>query len=136
MTNQEQESTPSKCRYENAQMVLQGFLTNKMVANATVNPTWLGETDCFWYTRDVEGGKEFRWVDVQATTNKLAFDHQVFASSLSDATGEEVDACNLPLSDIKMAVDISEITFHAFDKDWLFDIQYQRLNMYHWLFNL
>ena len=120
MKNQSQKSNCIESRYKNAQQILQGFLTNKTILNANVSPTWLGESDCFWYSRDIRDGKEFRLVDVKRASNTLAFDHQGLARALSDASGELVDATNLPFGDMDLNLESSSVCFHAFRKYWKF----------------
>lgn len=110
-------------RYENAQKILQGFLTKKAAINTNVAPTWIGETDIFWYIRDTKEGKEFRLVDAAEASNSLAFDHQQLAMALSGVVGEPVDGKNLPFSSVEIDVKAKIVRFLAFDKQWQFEAE-------------
>ena len=57
-------------RYEQAQEIMQGMMTTKLVKNAAVFPHWIASTDTtddeyFWYRRDTVQGKDFRLVNAQ-----------------------------------------------------------------------
>ena len=120
MSNQKITGESMQARYENAQKVLQGFISKKAAINTNVYPTWIGETDCFWYVRDLKGGKQFRLVNAKAGSNEPAFDHQQLAAVLADAVQQEIDANDLPFSDIELNLDARTIRFSAFDKHWEF----------------
>ena len=120
MSNQKITGESMQARYENAQKVLQGFISKKAAINTNVYPTWIGETDCFWYVRDLKGGKQFRLVNAKAASNEPAFDHQQLAAVLADAVQQEIDANDLPFSDIDLNLDARTIRFSAFDKHWEF----------------
>ena len=108
-------------RYENAHKIMQSIWTKRGPLNTIVFPVWIGETDCFWYIRDLREGKEFRLVNAKTNSNISAFDHQQLASALADASGQEVDAKNLPFSAIEFNLEPKQILFTAFDKRWQFD---------------
>ena len=110
-----------KSRYQNAQKLLQGFLTKKVASNTTLYPTWIEDTDLFWYVRDLRQGKEFRLVDAQSSDSKSAFDHQLLAEALAYASAENVSANNLPFSTIDIDLKERLIIFSAFNKRWQFD---------------
>ncbi len=106
-------------RYQNAQKILKGFVSQKLAKNTVVYPTWIGDRDCFWYVKDLdEGLKEFRLVKPNDVSNTPAFDHEKLANALSRATGEKIEALNLPFSDIELNFDMDIVQFTAFDKAW------------------
>lgn len=59
-------------------------------------PTWIEDTDSFWYSLSVTGGSEFVVVDAATQQKEPAFDHTRLASGLSSASGEAYTATTLP----------------------------------------
>ena len=108
-------------RYSNAHQLMKCLWTKKGPLNTTVYPTWVKETDTFWYIRDLNGGKEFRLVDAKSASNDVAFDHQRLSAVLSKSSEKKVDPKNLPFSSIELNVEQATIRFKAFDKHWEFD---------------
>ena len=58
-----------------------------LVVNEPRTPTWIGESDHFWYARAVKGGSEFVLVDAATGTKKPAFDQEKLASAINAASG-------------------------------------------------
>ena len=108
-------------RYANAQKVLQGFLTKNLALNTNVNPNWIGDSDCFWYVRDQNNGREFRLVDAKTATNEAAFDHQRLALGLAELVQESVDANDLPFATIALELAPRTLRFTAFGKHWQYE---------------
>ncbi len=124
MTVQENITRSMADRYRNAHQVLKGLFSKHAVINDIVCPTWIGNSDCFWYGRDLKGGgTEYRLVDAKAATNELAFDHQKLAQALAKASGETVEPDRLPLADLAIQPDLLRLTFKAFCKDWTYDAE-------------
>jgi dienelactone hydrolase len=67
-----------------------------LVINVAGPISWIGESDHFWYSRSVKGGSEFVYVDAEAGTKRLAFDHDKLATAISSATGHPYKALALP----------------------------------------
>ncbi len=108
-------------RYQRAQ-ILEGGVWNKNVAfNTTLIPHWIGQSDCFWYIRETRNGQNYRLVDAKAGTNTAAFDHQALANALQKASGENLAADNLLLTDLDLASSPKQICFSAFGKHWVYD---------------
>ena len=125
-------STSITARYEQAQSLVQGIMTNRVVLNDGVFPHWLSDRSGFWYQRETQTGKTFQLVDAQNTTNETAFDHQALATVLGDAAGQTVNADNLPIkvTTLKLADETfkaTEVQFSAFDKQWAFNTSTQQL---------
>lgn len=106
-------------RYERAQRLQAGIGTKNVAFNTTLFPHWIGDSDTFWYTRETQNGQVYRRVDAKTGSNMAAFDHDTLALTLAAASGEEVAADNLPLSDIDLTVP-DRVTFSAFGKCWIY----------------
>lgn len=123
-------------RYELAQHFNQGTFGTSVARNTTLFPVWIADSHCFWYQRELSGGKEFRLVDAEKGTNTAAFNHQTLAKALEKATGETVEANNLPInipdyqavSILKIRLQPLVVTFNAFDKRWEFNDEAGILN--------
>ena len=111
-----------KQRYDHAQFMWRSFLGQENVTrNTTVNPHWIGQGDAFWYVLEIEQGKVFQLVQASIGQQTTAFNHQTLAATLSKASGQKVDATDLPLSDITINLSPRQIAFTAFDKQWRYD---------------
>jgi dipeptidyl aminopeptidase/acylaminoacyl peptidase len=113
-------------RYESAKTLSQGMFKS-VVPNSLLFPVWIKETNSFWYERQLTEGKEFRLVNAEAASNELAFSHETLAKALAEASGESVDANNLPINNLDHAIPTIEISpnslvvnFMAFGKRWEF----------------
>lgn len=107
-------------RYEQAQRIIDGTLSTRLVQNDCVFPHWIEESESFWYIRDTKVGKDYRLVNAEEGTNNAAFDHQVLASALANVTGQAIDPLNLPIIDISFNLTSSQVLFTAFEKRWVF----------------
>ena len=112
-------STMSDC-YKTAKSLLQGFGSKSLVRNDAVIPTWIGETDCCWYERDIKHGREYRLVNTQDASNELAFDHHQLASALASVTDSKVNPANLPISHLELSLNPLRLEFNAFESRWCF----------------
>ena len=120
-------------RYERAQTLFRGLGSTEVVRNGTVFPVWIGETNYFWYPRElIENGKagtEYRLVNAEAASNALAFDHDGLAGLLSEAVGESMDSHNLPISDIVIELNPVAVHFNALGKSWCYIEESQSLEL-------
>lgn len=108
-------------RYEKAQTFLHPDASHDLVLNDSVFPHWIdGHT--FWYKKNTPEGHEFRMVDAQSATNKIAFNHQTLADVLGCKTQSTVNPDKLPLMDLSFNLSRSSILFNALDKAWSFDL--------------
>ena len=113
-------------RYQQAQQIVQGMLTNKLVKNSAVFPHWISSKDIkdgnfFWYQRDTEKGREFRLVNASTGENMPAFDHKALADTLSIKMGARVCPQDLPLSNLTINLYPLKINFQVEGKSWLFE---------------
>ena len=96
-----------------------------VVVDAAERPSWIGETNRFWYRKTVEGGHNFVLVDAESQAQGPAFDHERLASTVSalQAFAEEsVSALDLPFNRIEFADDEQAIVFTAADLTWRCDL--------------
>ena len=113
-------------RYQQAQAVLQSAFTKKAAFNTTLYPHWIGDSDYFWYARDLsENQEEYRLVNAATADNTLAFDHQALATSLASQSNQPVDPSALPITDIELSLSPLTVRFVAFDQVWQFDAKTQ-----------
>ena len=111
---------PLSC-YGHAQKIMQGFLSNSLVLNDSIFPHWIKDSNNFWYERETMDGKEFRVVNAVEASNKLAFDHEMFANVLARASGRNINQLELPIIVNRIQLLPLQIEFSAFDQHWLFD---------------
>lgn len=111
-----------KRRYQRAESLIQGVFFKKLVLNSAVFPTWIEDSDLFWYERELSSGKQYRLVNASQCTNELAFDHALLARSLGKATDIEVAKNDLPLSNLEFSIDPLTICFTAFYRYWVYKI--------------
>lgn len=109
-----------EAHYLCAQSLMQGIYTKHIAFNTTLIPHWINDSDCFWYEREFQAGKEFRLVDAGARSNEVAFDHMTMAQALCKASGQQVDARDLPISKVEMSLSPLQLSFDAFGKRWKF----------------
>lgn len=124
-------------KYQRSHRLLQSiWARNSRFLNTCLFPNWIGDSDCFWYERELKEGKEFRLVNAKSASNNLAFDHAVLAAALTEASGEDVDANNLSITGVKMQLTpatedetIALIEFTQFEQRWGFDLQTKRCSV-------
>ncbi|WP_251106643.1 DPP IV N-terminal domain-containing protein [Alloacidobacterium dinghuense] len=69
-----------------------------LALNIVESPSWVEDTDTFWYRKTVEGGHAFVLVDANTKIKKTAFDHDKLAAALSEADGEKYTGVTLPFA--------------------------------------
>ena len=95
--------------YKRAESLL-GQHTNSLVYNTASNMNW--EVDGrITYRHTVSGGAEFMVADPSNGSLERAFNHENLAETLTDMTGNTVDALNLPFRDFSYSDDGSKIHF-------------------------
>ncbi|HWK98985.1 MAG TPA: DPP IV N-terminal domain-containing protein, partial [Parapedobacter sp.] len=94
-----------------------GETTRNKVYYAPNNFSWLEGQQKFWYMQTTPEGTRFMLVDAVKKQKAEAFDHAKLAAALATASGETVDADDLPFNIITYK-GASQIEFDAFDKVW------------------
>ena len=69
-----------------------------LVVNSPGTPTWIGNSEHFWYARSVKGGTEFMLVDAASASKKPAFDHEKLAAAINSASSQHYTALTLPFA--------------------------------------
>jgi dienelactone hydrolase len=88
------------------------------VRNGFVFPHWIGQSDDFWYRREVAGGAVFLVVDAATGRSRPAFDHQQMAEAVAKATGATAAAEHLPFDAFEFSPDRSSIHMIVKDKQY------------------
>ena len=96
--------------YQRAEQFLEPNV-NQLVRNEQVTPNWINESNRFSYKRQLPDGKQFLLVDASHNTREPAFDHERLATALSQATGVECTAVDLPFERFEFVEDGQEIHF-------------------------
>jgi dipeptidyl-peptidase 4 len=90
----------------------------------SVNPTWIEESDIFWYTFKTSAGKNFYYVNAATSSKQLMFDSRYMASELKRLTHHPYNELDLPLKDIKFEKkSTTKFTFMVDTIKFLYDIQ-------------
>ncbi|MCH8293490.1 DPP IV N-terminal domain-containing protein [Candidatus Poribacteria bacterium] len=96
--------------YQRAEQFLEPNV-NHLVRNEQVTPNWINESNRFSYKRQLPDGKQFLLVDASQNTREPAFDHERLATALSQATGVECTAVDLPFERFEFVEDGQAIHF-------------------------
>ncbi len=92
--------------------------TQGLVVGIAEAPTWIGDSNRFWYRTSVAGGHQFVLVNPAAGEKGPAFDHERIAASLSSVRGEAVTSVDLPFSRFRFEEDDGSIEFSLADSTW------------------
>ncbi len=88
-----------------------------------ISPRWFDDNKRFWYRNDLSGdAKEFVLLDAERGTRQAAFDHAKLAAALSQASGVEYKAEQLPFDAIEFAEDGKVLRFMVEQTTWDFDL--------------
>jgi dipeptidyl aminopeptidase/acylaminoacyl peptidase len=94
---------------------------------ASVTPTWIGNTDVFWYsTRNATGTKYWK-VDPNKKEKTPLFDHVALAAALSEATKRPIDAETLRLDNLSVSSDSKKLTLTANGTRYEYELETNRL---------
>ena len=81
-------------------------------------PTWIGNTDRFWYRKTVAGGSQFVLVDATTKEKRPAFDHARLAAALSSVAGKPYIATTLPFTSFTFGAGEQSIDMNADSTGW------------------
>lgn len=94
--------------------------TSPLIYRGEVKPNWI-DGRRFWYRNRIPEGYEFILVDAEARTRERAFDHEKLATALSEATGDNYKAFDLPFSEMEILEDGSRVAFTVGSKRLIYD---------------
>ncbi|MDM5233819.1 S9 family peptidase [Lysinibacillus pakistanensis] len=115
--------------YERAEKLLV-WNTLKDVLNGKVIPNWIGESECFWYQRDINtDSKQFIVVDPIRRLKKEAFDHEKLAKALSHSIGKPFTSYDLPFDSFSYLKNEHSIQFSIEETSWLCNLQQYECKM-------
>jgi dipeptidyl aminopeptidase/acylaminoacyl peptidase len=83
---------------------------------------WIGKTSRYWYRKSVAGGNEYWIADTASRQKNIAFDHAKLAAALAAASGEKVEALNLPFFSVIFSEDGKSAEFLAAGARWSCDL--------------
>jgi len=87
--------------YKRAIGFLDENLINKKAFNLYIQPHWFPDSSGLWYIHHEPGNKSYLQVTFPDLLKSDLFDHEKVALILSDSLGSEIDANDLPLSNIE-----------------------------------
>ncbi|MFC1543742.1 DPP IV N-terminal domain-containing protein [Gemmatimonadota bacterium] len=94
---------------------------SRLVYNFLAQQEWIEGTHRLWYRTQTREGKRFVLVDAARGTKGPAFDHVRLAEALSRATGDTIEADDLPFNSIEFADD-GRLRFDVEGWRWLCDL--------------
>jgi dipeptidyl aminopeptidase/acylaminoacyl peptidase len=90
---------------------------------ARITPHWFNDNTCFWYRNDLKDDtREFILVNAERGTRRKAFDHEKLATALSQATGVDYSANQLPFDNIEFLDNSRKIRFTVDQTTWICDL--------------
>ena len=111
-TTQSPAGTDWRRRYATIQNLLGP--QERLVANGAVYPRWIAGSDLFWYERLTPNGLEYRIVDAQDGSNRLAFTFEAIAKSLEQRFDARIDRDALMLKGLQLFVEPDRARFEAY----------------------
>ncbi|WP_163396527.1 S9 family peptidase [Flavobacterium limi] len=110
--------TLSWCLISHAQGTLKEYkkaiavdsLFKNKVINSPKEFHWVGN-DYVWYSNNIQKGKEFLLADTKQQKQSAAFDHTLFAESLSKFLKKEVKGQDLPIENLEFDKTLSTLVF-------------------------
>ena len=83
---------------------------------------WIGKSTRYWYRKSVAGGNEYWIADASTAAKAIAFDHVKLAAGLAAASGEKIEALNLPFFTVTFTEDGKSVEFAAAGARWSCDL--------------
>ena len=108
--------------YERAERFLRQNI-GELVHNLQVSPSWIEETDRFWFVKKYEKTHELLLVDPERATLTRAFDHGRLARALGEAAGASFEADRLPFEEIELTEDLKTVRFEVGEQRWSCDLE-------------
>ena len=129
--SQQEMAQTMESRYERARHLLRGAYSDQVVFNDVMYPTWIDDSESFWYIRVIKEANgvshEVRIVDANEKTNRLAFDNDTLAMALEKVTGKKLKAKDLKflqgypgfnIMNMEISLKSGMVRFNLADKSW------------------
>ncbi len=122
-------SSGQKADFKAAEKFRGDNLTSRY-GDLSVNPTWIEESDYFWYSFKNSSGKNFYYVNAAAKTKQFMFDRRFLAAELQKLTHHPNNELDLPIKELKFEKkSITRFTFQVDSIKYLYDITTQKLEI-------
>jgi dipeptidyl-peptidase-4 len=116
-----------KADFKSAEKYRGDNLTSRY-GDLSVNPSWIEETDIFWYSFKTSSGKNYYYVNAASKSKQLMFDSRFMASELKKLTRHPCNELDLPVSELKFEKkSTSKFTFKVDSIKFLYDMTNQKL---------
>ena len=90
-----------------------------LVKNQNVATHWIGQTDNFWYIRELDKGWEYMLVNAASGSRTSAFDHARLAQAFNKAADNSAASPReLPLADLSIDESLTRLSFDAGGMRW------------------
>lgn len=89
---------------------------------SSVRPSWIAQTDSFWYVRNTPEGRVYVVVDAGTRQRTDLFDHNVLATALAKATGKDVKPGALYLDRLSVDKATGCISFVFNGHNWRYSL--------------
>ena len=106
--------------YQNAE-ALNGLMQKKIYYSPE-NVQWLPLEKSFFYTLRTPKGREFLITDTKEYHKTSAFDKEKLAASLSSSTNDNINAAELPITNLVMSSNGKEVRFNYKQAPWICDL--------------
>jgi dienelactone hydrolase len=106
--------------YQRAEL-FNGLMQNK-IYHAPTNFKWLVNKKQYFYNILTTKGTEYLLVDVNSLTQTSAFDQERLAKELSSVTHVQLEAFKLPITNVVMNNNGTELSFNYGDKQWAYNL--------------
>jgi dipeptidyl-peptidase 4 len=94
----------------------------------SVNPSWIEESDIFWYSFKTSSGKNYYYVNAAARSKQMMFDSRFMAAELKKLTHHPYNELDLPISELKFEKkSTTKFTFKIDSIKFFYDMSNQKL---------
>ena len=95
----------------------------KHVLYSNVVPHWVKGSDVCWYIRNTTRGKEYVKIDARQAKRSALFNQEKLAALLSERTGKQAEAYNLPLNQCRLNPKADTLRFESAGRYWAYAIK-------------
>src|SRR5438270_3256394 len=99
----------------------------QFVYSTSVQPNWIGKTDCFWYEYRTSKGKEWYRVDPQAPGKTPLFDRVRLGAQLSELVHRPLEPHQLPLTRVALNDEGTKLKFVTENLQFEYDLKSEKL---------